>query len=115
MAGNDVREAAARVFGLLSNEERRKRRLTTMMDRLREDGWVDPRSTRPAQGPSITDAAQAIETRLGADDTLRAEAERQIAEQTGQSTDGDFAEWPSEGGTDPFTAESRADLLAEAQ
>jgi hypothetical protein len=91
MAGSDIREAAARVFGLLSDEERRKRRLTTMMDRLREDGFVEPRPAHP-QGTAVADAAQAIEGRLTASDALRAEAERQLAstEATGERSESEF-------------------------
>lgn len=84
MAGSDIRDAAARVFDLLSDDERRKRRLTAMMDRLREDGFVEPRSTRPPQGPTAADAATAIEARLTATDALRAEAERQLASEEDQ-------------------------------
>src|SRR5262247_446462 len=102
MAGNDIREAAARVFGLLSEEERRKRHRTTMMNRLREHGWADARPARPAQGPTIADAAQAIEARLTAGDALRAEAERQLA---GRSIDSDVAGWPGEAGTDSLITE----------
>jgi len=88
MAGNDVRDAASRIFGLLSNEEQRKRRLAAMMDRLQSNGWVNPQPAVPVRGPTVANAADAIEARLSARDTLRSEAERQLESRGGPGSSG---------------------------
>ncbi len=88
MAGKDVSDAASRVRSLLGKEDRRKRRMASMMDRLQAHGWSIPKPARPAQGPTVGDAAQAIEARHGAADALRDEAERQLAAATAESSRG---------------------------
>ena len=79
MAGKDVNQAASRILSLLGDEDRRKRRVNSMMERLRRHGWTVPRPARPAQGGTLADAAGAIEARLAADGALRREAETQVA------------------------------------
>ncbi len=88
MAGKDVSDAASRVRSLLGDEDLRKRRIAGMMDRLQAHGWSIPMPARPAQGPTVGDAAQAIEVHLGAADALRDEAERQVAAATAESSRG---------------------------
>ncbi len=51
MAGKDVSDTVSRVRSLLSEEDRRKRRIAGMMDRLQAHGWSIPKPARPAQGP----------------------------------------------------------------
>jgi len=115
MAGSDMRDAAARIFDLLGDEERRKRRLAGMMDRLRQSGWVEPRPGRRAQGATVADAADAIETRLSADGALRTEAERQVAGQTGPGIEVGETGWIGADEIDALAEDGGADILAAAQ
>ncbi len=74
-----INEAAARIRHLLEQEEQDQQLEQVMVDRLRASGWQPNLPPAPAAGPSLADAAQAIEAQLNQEDAYRAEAQRRLA------------------------------------